>query len=218
MTSRSSVLQAMARIDQHQRPLEHCAPAQIIVDQEAPAPDHVLGRFGEAVAGHVDQPDLQRLADVEEIELLRPARRVRRARQTLAVGERIEQRALADVRAPGEGDFRHVGVGQKLQLGRRLQELDRPGEQLARAFGRSRSSAWSLMSWTGCVSREMQPVTCGTATIAGRWSADCWTSSRAAGRRERRHDEHQHPRHDREDLLLRRVHLLRVELASHPHG
>ena len=60
------VLQAVARIDQHQRPLEHLPAAQKVVDQEAPALDHVLGRFGEAVAGHVDQPDHQRLADIED--------------------------------------------------------------------------------------------------------------------------------------------------------
>ena len=36
-------------------------------------------------------------------------------------------------------------------------------------------------------------------------------------RREGGHDEHHHPGHDREDLLLHRVHLGRVELELQPH-
>jgi hypothetical protein len=63
-------LEAVARIDQHQRPLEHGPAAQIVVDQEPPALDEILRRLGESVARHVDQPHPQRLANVEEIELL----------------------------------------------------------------------------------------------------------------------------------------------------
>src|SRR3546814_3878479 len=37
-------------------------------------------------------------------------------------------------------------------------------------------------------------------------------------RRERRHDEHHHPRHDRENLLLGGVHLGRVEPELQKHG
>ena len=130
------ILDAVPRIDQHQRPLEHVAPAQEVVDQEAPLPDDVLGRLGEAVAGHVDQPERERLADVEEVELLRPPRRVRRARQAVAVGQRVEQRRLADVRPARERHFGHVGVGQMLELRRGFEERDRPGEGLARGLDR----------------------------------------------------------------------------------
>ena len=85
------ILQAVAAIDQHQRAFQHLPPAQIVVDQEAPFLDNVLGRFGKAIARHVDQPKGQRIANIEEIQLLRPPRRVRRARKAAAIGQRIEQ-------------------------------------------------------------------------------------------------------------------------------
>src|SRR4030095_10787108 len=72
------VLSPMSALDEDQRALQHAATAQIVVDQEAPLADEVLGRLGETVTRHVDQPQLQRPANVEEIELLRPARRVSR--------------------------------------------------------------------------------------------------------------------------------------------
>ena len=34
---------------------------------------HVLGRFGKAVARHIDQPELKRASDIEEVEFLRSA-------------------------------------------------------------------------------------------------------------------------------------------------
>ncbi len=51
------VLDAVPRVDQHQRALERLAPAQEIVDQVAPAAEQVLGRLGEAVARHVDEAE-----------------------------------------------------------------------------------------------------------------------------------------------------------------
>ena len=129
------LLEPVAGIDQHHRALEHRPAAQEIVDQEAPPLDHVSRRLGKAITGHVDQPERQRRADIEEIQLLGPARGVRRPRQLVAVGQRVDQRRLADVRAPGKGDFGHIGRRQMLERRRRLQKLDRPREQFSRAFG-----------------------------------------------------------------------------------
>jgi hypothetical protein len=124
----------MTAVDQHQGTLERRAAAQIIVDQEAPLADDVFGRLGKAVAGHVDQPQLQRLAHVEEVELLRAAGRVRGACEAVAVGERVEQRRFADIGATRERNLRHVGRRQIFEAGRGLEERDRAGEQFARGL------------------------------------------------------------------------------------
>src|SRR3546814_7038368 len=65
------LLQAMAAVDQHQRPLQHLPAPKVVVDQVAPFAGDILGRLGEAVTGHVDEPETERLADIEEIQLLR---------------------------------------------------------------------------------------------------------------------------------------------------
>jgi GTP cyclohydrolase I len=129
---------------------KHLPAAQIVVDQEAPALDHVLGRLGEAVARHVDQPQIcSGLPTSKKLSsCVRPGV-FDVAPALVAVGQRVEQRALADVGAAGEGDLRHVGSGRNFQLGRRLQELDRPGEQLARALGEVLGCVVTLMVLTG---------------------------------------------------------------------
>ena len=86
------ILNAMPTIDQNQRAFENLTPAQKIIDQKAPFLDHILGRFGKAIAGHIDQAEAQRLAHVEEVQLLRAAWRIGRAGQAIAVGQRIDQR------------------------------------------------------------------------------------------------------------------------------
>ena len=100
-----------------------------------------------------------------------------------------------------------------MQLRRRFQELDRAGEQLARALGES-----GLIPASGVDRVSVAKV---QAELA--YSHHCWAIVRRVGHpvelqpgRERRHHEHHHPRHDREDLLLHRVHLLRVELERQP--
>ncbi len=129
------LLDPVAAVDQHERAFQHRAAAEVIVDQEAPFLDDILGRLGKAIAGHVDEPEDQRiLADVEIVELLRPSRRHRSARKAVAVRQRVEQRRLADVRAPRERDFGHARRGQMLERGRRFQERDGSRKQLARAL------------------------------------------------------------------------------------
>ena len=127
-------LDPVARVDQHEPALQRLAAAQIVVHQIAPLADHVLGRLGEAIAGHVDQAEAQRLAHVEEVQLLGAAGRVRSARQGVAAGQRVEQRRLAHVRAARERDLGHFLAGQELQRRRGLQERDRAGEGLSRGL------------------------------------------------------------------------------------
>ena len=124
----------MAGIDEDQRPFQHLAPAQIGIDQLAPLRDHLLGRLGEAVAGHVDESEPKRLADVEEVELLGPSRRIRGSGEGAPVGESVEKRGLADVGAPGESHFRYARIGQEPEPRRRFQERDRPRKELARSL------------------------------------------------------------------------------------
>src|SRR5690606_12967681 len=76
----------------------------------------------------------RRLADLEEIQLLRAPRCDRSAGDRLAAGDRVDQRTLAHVRAAREGDLGKVRLGQEVQRRRREQELDAPGEQPARLF------------------------------------------------------------------------------------
>ena len=58
-----------------------------------------------AVARHVDQIEDLVLAEGEEVELARAPRRHRNPREARAAGERVDQARLADIGAPGKGDF-----------------------------------------------------------------------------------------------------------------
>ena len=103
------------------------------------------------------------------------------ARQPLAVGQRVEQRAFADVGAAGERDFRHVRVRQELQA-----RAPTSGSRSAprTACARARRVVVGLVAHVVDRVRVATGAarTCGTATIAGRSSACCWSSSRAAAR------------------------------------
>ena len=96
-------LDAVAGIDQQIDAREARAAAQIIVDQLRPGLNLLLldGRI--AVAGHVDE--MEAAADIEEIELLRAARRVGGPGQRVAPGERIDEARFAHVRAARKGDL-----------------------------------------------------------------------------------------------------------------
>ena len=238
------VLEAVAAVDQHQRPLEHRAAAQIVVDQVAPLAGDVLRRLGEAVAGHVDQPQPHRLADLEEVELLGAARRVRGAGEGAASGQPVEQRRLADVGAAGEGDLRHGRVGQELELGRRLEERDRPGKELPGQLGlrlivgahRARGRGFLRLPEAGGGgggggAGAGPPLTPAPgharlhARIAGVEQPLLGDGQDVVGDPveleaggEARHDHHQHPGHQREHLLLDRVGGRRVQPHLQPHG
>ena len=127
-------LDAVARVDEEQRAFQHDAAAQEIAHQAAPLLGDRRRRLGEAVAGHVDEPDLCGFAHFEEIELLGAARGDGRAGDGIAPGQRVEQRGLADIGAAGKRDFGHFGIGQELERRRGLEERDRPCEQAPRAF------------------------------------------------------------------------------------
>ena len=67
--------------------------------------------------------------DIEQVDQLGAPRRVGHAGQLPLVGERVDQRRLADVGAPGEGHFRQVGIGQPLHLHRAHHEFGAAREQ-----------------------------------------------------------------------------------------
>jgi hypothetical protein len=58
-------------------------------------------------------------------------RRVRGAGEIAPVGERVQERGLADIGSSGERDFRHDRLRQEPEPGRRLQESDLAREELA---------------------------------------------------------------------------------------
>ena len=127
------ILGAVAPVDQHQRARQYGPAAQIGLHETLPLLDHFHRRLGKAVAGHVDETEQRGFAHFEEVEFLRAARRDRSTRDRLAPGQRIEQRALAHVRASAEGDLGYGGFGQELELRRRKEEIHPAREQLARA-------------------------------------------------------------------------------------
>src|SRR5690606_16698556 len=131
-------LDAVAAVDEDQGAAQDLAAAQEIAHQAAPALDHFDRGLGEAVARHVDQPEPGRIADLEEVQFLRAPGRDRRARDRLAAGYRVDERALADVRAARESDLGEVGFGQEVERRRGEQELDAAGEQPARFFAEVR--------------------------------------------------------------------------------
>src|SRR3546814_6967104 len=79
---------------------------EVILDQ--PGPDAYLAfrRPGVAVARQVYEH--QPPAEVEEIDLPRPARGVRGARECLAPGQRVDEARLADIRT-ARSEERRVG-------------------------------------------------------------------------------------------------------------
>ena len=129
------IFQPVAAIDQHQRAVQHLPPAQIGFYQRLPFLDNLHRRFGKAVSGHVDQTEQRGVAHFKDVEFLRPPRGHRCASDCLAPGDRVEQRAFADIGTPAKGDFRHCRFGQEFQLRCRQQEIDPARKQLGRAPG-----------------------------------------------------------------------------------
>src|SRR3546814_279249 len=75
------ILDAMTGINEKERAFKHLPPAQIIIHQKAPFTDHLLRRLRKTVPRHIDKTEQERIANVEEIQLLRTSRRVRGACQ-----------------------------------------------------------------------------------------------------------------------------------------
>src|SRR6056297_1217195 len=71
------------------------------------------------------------VAEREEVDLLRPSRRVRSAGERLPAGQRVYQRRLADVRAAREADLDPVRRRKTLERDDTLQELRPAGEELS---------------------------------------------------------------------------------------
>ena len=76
----------------------------------------LFGPFGKAVAWQVHQPP--RLVDGEKVnELGKPGRR-RDASQAVTSRQQVQQRRLADVRTPDEGEFGQRLVRTRIQVRR----------------------------------------------------------------------------------------------------
>ncbi len=61
------ILEAVTRIDEDERPLQHRTTAQIVVHKITPFADNILGRLGESVAGHVDEPQHDGFTGIEKL-------------------------------------------------------------------------------------------------------------------------------------------------------
>src|SRR3546814_20317222 len=93
----------MTGINEEESAFEHLPPAQIIIHQKAPFTDHLLRRLRKAVPRHVDKTEQERIANVEEIHLLRTPRRVRGARKSIPYRTRVPERTFrSEERRVGE--------------------------------------------------------------------------------------------------------------------
>src|SRR3546814_1900604 len=84
----------MTGINEEESAFEHLPPAQIIIHQKAPFTDHLLRRLRKAVPRHVDTTEQERIANDEEIQLLRTPRRVRGARQSIPCRKSVQERTI----------------------------------------------------------------------------------------------------------------------------
>ena len=119
-------LHPVARIDQHEGPAQARPACEIGAEQRLPGLDLRLRRLGEAVARQIDQ--IRRLAEREVVDLLRPARRVRGPRKPPTPRQRVDERGLADVRAPGEADLGTVRRRQRIERDHPLEKIAGPRE------------------------------------------------------------------------------------------
>src|SRR5581483_11099015 len=99
---------------------------------------------GIAVARHVDEIEQPVLAEAEEVELARPPRRDRDAREACAAGKRVDQARLADIGAAGERDLRPSVPRQVLDAGDARDEGARAPEQRLAAGKLFRTDAVTL--------------------------------------------------------------------------
>jgi hypothetical protein len=130
-------------VDQHQRPAQRRSADEIELDQTYPIGNLLLRRPGIAIAGKIGEH--QPAAEVEEVELARPARRTRDFGERLAAGQRIDQARLADIRPAGERDLRQDVRGDLLELGGACDEAALLREQPAPTFQiRSRYNHWEI--------------------------------------------------------------------------
>ena len=128
-----ALLQAMPPVDKHEDAGERGTAAQIVARELAPGCGFRFRHRRVTVSRHVDETSLA--AKIEEDELLRAARRARRARERRAAGQRVDERGLADVRAAGEGDLRRPDRRQAVGTRGGENEFAIAREQLAASLG-----------------------------------------------------------------------------------
>src|SRR5690606_25589836 len=163
-------LHTMARVDQDIDPLQRRAAAQIVEHQPCPLFDLVFWRLGIAVARHVHQRHGRQIrafagksAWNKIVELLRSARRAGGARQPFLARQGVDQRRLADIRAPRKGNFRRSRGRQELQRRHATDEHPWPAEQLHVDGGCSIHRAASSLSMSAprMASRLRLILSCG---------------------------------------------------------
>src|SRR6516225_7744309 len=96
-------LEAVASVEEEVGAREIGASLEKGMDQRGPGLDLRLRGGRITVARHVDQRELRRPG--EKDQLLRAARRMRDARERAPSGQRVDQARLADIGAPGNGDL-----------------------------------------------------------------------------------------------------------------
>ena len=105
----------------------HLLPAQLGVALDG----------GIAIAGQVGEQRVggQLRAELEQVDVLRPSRRLRREGETLLLRQDIDRGRLAGVGATDEGDLRQLGDGQLGERARRRQEARGVGPRERRLRG-----------------------------------------------------------------------------------
>ena len=107
------VLDLDTRIEQHKHPLQAGPPAQIFEHQPLPILFHRNRRLGVSIARHIDQRET--IAEVEEIQLLRPPGLRRHPRQSLSAGDGVDDGRFAHIRPTGKCHLRQTRRRQLVQ-------------------------------------------------------------------------------------------------------
>ena len=135
--------EAQARID-HQHHAGQAAPdLEVVGHHLLPAQLGAARDRRVAVARQVGEQRVGRVlrAQLEQVDVLRAARRLRREGEPLLLRQRVDRGRLAGVGAADEGDLGQLGGGQLVELagGREEARGVGPGERLSRFGGGARA-------------------------------------------------------------------------------
>src|SRR5262245_9244855 len=152
-------LEAMAGVNEEVGAREIGASQEKGMDQRGPRPDLRLRGRRVTVTRHVDERELRRPG--EKDQLLRAARRMRGAREGAPPGKRVDQARLADIGAAGNGNLDTAHARQRRGRSSGGGELPIAREQLAAGFhlgaGERGGGSWRLRA-----AHDDEPLTPGS--------------------------------------------------------
>ena len=92
-----------ANVDNHEESAKTLSNLEIVRHQISPVVTFSIGYTGEAVAGEIDETSI--VAQAEEINELRSARRLAGARELAPIDDHIDRAGLSAIRSTGKGNL-----------------------------------------------------------------------------------------------------------------